>query len=83
MTMLGLACNNESDEMNKPCPLGWSYLSLKLFDPGLSSLECVGVGDIIDDDGGLCTPVVHRGEAVPPLLARRVPDLKLGNIVMI
>ena len=65
--------------LNKPNSLGLFHLSLKFLHPGLCSLECVGVGDIIDDDGGLRSPVVHGGEAVVPLLARRVPDLKLGN----
>lgn len=35
-----------------------------------------GRGDVVDDDGGVCAPVVHRREALVPFLARRVPDLR-------
>ena len=57
-------------------------LSLKFFHPGFCSLKCVGVGDIIDDDGGLSSSVVHRGQTVVPLLARGVPDLELDRRVI-
>ena len=57
-------------------------LSLKFLHPGFCSLECVGVGDIIDDDGGLGSSVVHGGQTVIPLLARSVPDLKLDRRVI-
>ena len=60
-----------------PSPLNTPYLSLQFLHPGLGSLEGVSVGDIVDHDGGLGAAVVHRGEAVVALLARRVPDLEL------
>ena len=53
------------------------YLSLQFLHPGLGSLEGVGVGDIVDHDGGLGPPVVHGRQGVISLLARRVPDLEL------
>lgn len=40
------------------------------------------VGDIIDHDGSLCPPVVHRGQTVVSLLAGRIPDLKLYRCVI-
>lgn len=35
------------------------------------------LGDVKDDNGGLSTTVVHRGQTVVPFLSRSVPDLKL------
>lgn len=40
------------------------------------------VGDVVDHDGRLRPPVVHGGQAVVPLLAGRVPDLKLHRCVV-
>ena len=71
--------------------LAWNYLStgawqtlvsslypyLQFLHPELGSLEGVGVGDIVDHDGGLGAPVVHGRQGVISLLARRVPDLEL------
>lgn len=44
------------------------------------STHCVG--DVVDNDGGLGTSVVHGGQAVIPLLPRRVPYLKLDRCVI-
>ena len=55
----------------------YPHLSLEFFHPLFRSLEGVGVGNIVDYDGGLGAPVVHGGQAVVPLLARGVPDLEL------
>lgn len=35
--------------------------------------------DVIDDHRGRCPAVVHGRQAVIPLLARRVPDIKLNR----
>ena len=67
--------------MHMHSPLQTPYLSLQLLHPGLGSLEGVSVGDIVDHDGGLGAAVVHRGEAVVALLARRVPDLELQTYI--
>ena len=40
------------------------------------------VGDVVDDDGGLCSAVVHGRQAVVALLACCVPDLKLDRCVV-
>jgi hypothetical protein len=40
------------------------------------------VGDVVDDDGRLRSPVVHWGQRVVPLLAGGVPNLELdGGLV--
>lgn len=40
------------------------------------------LGDVKDNNGSLSATVVHRGQAVVPLLSRRVPDLKLhGGLI--
>jgi len=38
--------------------------------------------DVEDDNGNLGTPVVHRSEAVVPLLSCRVPDLELHRCIV-
>lgn len=60
----------------------WACLSLKFLHPVLCSGECFCVGDVIDHNGGLGSSVVHRGQAVVPLLPCRVPNLKLDCCVI-
>ena len=83
MTMFGLALNNDNSIFEgENMDTAFTNLSLKFLHPGFCSFKCVCVGDIIDDNGGLGSSVVHGSQTVVSLLARSVPDLKLrGNVV--
>ncbi len=56
--------------------------NLELLDPCLGASECVGIGNVKDNNGGLRTTVVHRCQAMVSLLASRVPNLKLYGCVI-
>lgn len=38
--------------------------------------------NVVDDDSGSCTSVVHWCQAVVPLLARSIPDLELHSRIV-
>ena len=83
MTMFGLALNNDNSIFEgENMDTAFTNLSLKFLHPGFCSFKCVCVGDIIDDNGGLGSSVVHGSQTVVSLLARSVPDLKLRGNVM-
>ena len=52
-------------------------LSLQLGDPVAGLDQRTGLGEIVDDEGGLGVAVVHWSQRGEALLARRVPDFKL------
>lgn len=47
-----------------------------------SSRSTYGVGDVVDHNGSLGSPVVHGCQAVIPFLSSSVPDLKLDRCVI-
>jgi len=56
-------------------------LALELLDPALCALERIHARDVVDDDGCLCSTVVHRRQTVVSFLSRRVPNLELDRRV--
>mmetsp|Transcript_31517 Transcript_31517/g.93641 ORF Transcript_31517/g.93641 Transcript_31517/m.93641 type:complete len:254 (-) Transcript_31517:50-811(-) len=60
----------------------WVALPLQLLHPLLPALERVPVCDVVHDDCCSSAPVVHGRERVVPLLAGRVPNLKLDGRVV-
>jgi hypothetical protein len=50
---------------------------------GRSWISTYSLCNIIDNDGAVRIPVVHRSKGLVPLLARRVPDLKLDCRVLV
>lgn len=49
--------------------------------PALDRLECVLLGDVVDQEGTESAAVVRRGDGAIALLAGRVPDLGLDDFV--
>jgi hypothetical protein len=45
----------------------------------LGFCERGGLGNVVDDEGGLSVAVVHGRERGKTFLARRIPDLKLDG----
>ncbi len=46
------------------------------------SAQAYCVGDVVDHNGGLGSPVVHGSQAVIPFLSCSVPDLKLDCCII-
>ena len=41
------------------------------------------LSDIIDNDGAVCIPIVHRGKGLVPFLAGCIPYLKLDCRILV
>ena len=56
--------------------------SLQLLHPALGARKGIGVGNVLDDNGGTGAAVVHGSERTVPFLASRVPNLEFDSRII-
>jgi hypothetical protein len=56
--------------------------SLQFLHPALRACEGIGIRDVVHNDGGRGTAVVHGGEGTVPLLPGGVPDFEFHRRIV-
>jgi len=70
-----------NDDKRKVLGIAWTSLDEKFISPALKCLECVGNGDVVDQDAAVGTAVERNAEALEPFLSCRVPDLQCFTVL--
>ena len=75
MPLIGLVAHEHDDDV----AVG---MALQLLQPPGHVLEREALADVVDEQRTDCAPVVGRRNGAVPLLARRVPNLRLDRLVV-